>query len=261
MSIQTVFDKENLLPVWKSNLLTETQAKNRSSEVYDAIARDILDGRHEPRARLRMDLLSEAHGVSLGAVREALVRLASDGLLLADPPKGFVVAPISRADLIDLTETRIELETRCLILSLRAGDLAWEGRVIGALHELIRTPVHFGPDELSSEWSRAHKAFHDALVSACDSRWRTRLREQLFLHAERYRRLSVPHRTRPRDVDSEHKAIAEAALARNERAAVEAMTAHLRLTADLLSSSKAPFEDAPERTTADELRGRFAAAG
>ena len=192
MSIQTVFDKENLLPVWKSNLLTETQSKNRSSEVYDAIARDILDGRHEPRARLRMDLLSEAHGVSLGAVREALVRLASDGLLLADPPKGFVVAPISRADLIDLTETRIELETRCLILSLRAGDLAWEGRVIGALHELIRTPVHFGPDELSSEWSRAHKAFHDALVSACDSRWRTRLREKLFLHAERYRRLSVP---------------------------------------------------------------------
>jgi GntR family transcriptional regulator, carbon starvation induced regulator len=245
--------------------VADAQGKHRSTEVYEAICRDILDGRFEPRARLRMDLLSVALGASLGAVREALVRLTADGLLVADPPKGFVVAPISRLDLSDLTETRVELETRCLRQAIRHGDIAWEGRVIGALHELVRTPIHFGPNALSAEWSRTHKAFHDALVSACDSRWRMRLREQLFLHAERYRRLSVPYRLGLRDVDSEHAAIAEASLARNEDVAVEMLAEHLRRTADLLCASAAPFEDEIDRTDAptagSEFRSRLAAAG
>jgi GntR family carbon starvation induced transcriptional regulator len=178
-------------------------------------------------------------------VREALVRLTSEGLLFADPPKGFVVASISRHDLLDLTDTRIELENRCLHLSIRAGDIAWEGRVVSSLHKLVRTPLHAGPDELSREWSRTHKAFHDALVSACDSRWRMRLRDQLFLHAERYRRFTVPYRSTMRDVDAEHKSIADAALARDVDLAAERLAEHLRLTAALLCQSDAPFDDAP----------------
>lgn len=65
-----------------------------------------------------MDLLSETLGVSLGSVREALVRLTMEGLVLSEPSKGFVVAPISLDDLDDLTDTRIELETHCLRRSI-----------------------------------------------------------------------------------------------------------------------------------------------
>jgi len=240
--------------------VSEGQGRNRSAEAYEAIREGILAGLHPPRARLRMDLLSEAHGASLGAVREALVRLTSEGLLFADPPKGFVVASISRRDLLDLTETRIELEKRCLRLSIRAGDIAWEGRVVSSLHKLVRTPLHAGPDELSREWSRAHKAFHDALVSACDSRWRMRLRDQLFLHAERYRRFTVPYRSAMRDVDAEHKSIADAALARDADLAAERLADHLRLTAALLCNSGAPFDDASLGAGESAHSGEFDAA-
>jgi GntR family carbon starvation induced transcriptional regulator len=206
-----------------------------------------LDGRRQPRVRLRIDLLSKAYGASLGAVREALVRLTAEGLVAAEPPKGFMVAPISLSDLDDLTGTRIELEARCLRRSIQLGDIVWEGRVISALHQLVRTPLHSSPDALSVDWAKAHKTFHDALVSACDSFWRLRLREQLFVQAERYRRFTVPYRRGPRDVDAEHQAIAEAALARDADAAAEHMAAHLRLTADLLRASDAPFDDIVSR--------------
>lgn len=219
--------------------------RNRTTSAYEAIRQDILDGRHAPRARLRMDLLSDALGVSLGAVREALVRLAVEELVLAEPSKGFFVAPLSIRDLDDLTDTRIQLETHCLRRSIQLGDIAWEGRIISALHQLVRTPLHSSPNALSADWAKAHKVFHDALVSACDSRWRLRLREQLFVQAERYRCFTVPYRRGPRDVDAEHQAIADAALARDASDAAERMAVHLRLTANLLRASAAPFDDAP----------------
>lgn len=237
--------------------MSEEQGRDRSKKAYEAIREDILAGAFQPRARLRMDLLSETLGVSLGSVREALVRLTSEGLLLADAPKGFMVASISRRDLLDLTDTRIELEVPCLRRSIRLGDIAWEGRVIGRLHQLLRTPLHAGPDELSRDWSRAHKSFHDALVSASDSRWRMRLRAQLFLHAERYRRFTVPYRSVSRDVDAEHKSIAEAALGRNEDAAAELLTEHLRRTANLLCASDAPFDNSPVRALIERSDDEF----
>ena len=45
-------------------------------------------------------------------------------------------------DSVILTDTRIELETHCLRRSIQLGDIAWEGRVISALHQLVRTPLH-----------------------------------------------------------------------------------------------------------------------
>jgi DNA-binding GntR family transcriptional regulator len=224
--------------------------KNSALEVYEGVRRDILDGRRLPRARLRMDLLSVAFDASLGAVRCALVRLAADGLVVADPPRGFAVASISLSDLDDLTGTRIELETRCLSRSIELGDIAWEGRVISSLHQLLRTPLHSDQGALSPDWVKAHRAFHDALVSASDSAWRLRLRDQLFVQAERYRRFTAPDRRGARDLASEHRAIAEAALARDAVAASEHMAAHLRLTAELLRKSDAPFDDAFDRGAA-----------
>jgi GntR family transcriptional regulator, carbon starvation induced regulator len=180
--------------------------------------------------------------VSLSAIREALARLSSDGLVVAEPRRGFAVAPISLADLSDLTEVRIELETQCLRRSIARGDLAWEGRVVGSLHQLSRTPEQLGvhPDR-----ARAHREFHDALVSACESVWRLRLRDQLFAQAERYRRFAAPYSRVERDVDSEHRLIADAALVRDAEGAARRMASHLQLTADVLKTSSAPFDDAP----------------
>ena len=52
---------------------------------------------------------------------EALSRLAAEGFVLAESQRGFRVAPVSRDDLFDLAERRIELETNVLARSIERG--------------------------------------------------------------------------------------------------------------------------------------------
>lgn len=225
-------------------------AKSRTTETYERLRSDILNAQHLPCAKLRIDQLADAFGVSVGAVREALSRLTSDGLVVAEPQRGFIVAPISTGDLTDLTAVRIEIETRCLRRAILNGDLAWEAKIVATLHELSRTPLERKEGDghtilPNDDWTRRHSDFHDALVAGCDSRWWLRLREQLYIQAERYRRLALPYGAIKRDVAAEHQAIANATLARDAERACHLLSEHLQRTADLLLASKAPFNDEP----------------
>lgn len=218
---------------------------SRTAETYETLKSRILDGTYLPRTKLKIDQIADHLGINAGAVREALSRLTSDGLVLAEPQKGFVVTPISIADLTDLTAVRIEIETRCLDRSIAIGDLKWEARVLSAYHQLSRTAGRNGDGPVHREWADAHTEFHDALVSACGSAWWLRLRNQLYLQAERYRRLSLPFSKTKRNIDAEHKAIAEATLQRNAGVAVPLLAKHLRTTSEILVKSGVPFDDAP----------------
>jgi len=221
-------------------------AKSRTADTYEQIKLDLLNARYIPGAKLKIDQIREDLGVSPSAVREALSRLTSEGLVQAEPQRGFIVAPISAEDLRDLTAVRIEIETRCLRCAIAAGDVAWEGRILSALHQLRARPAFTrdaeGRMQMSADWTDLHSAFHDALVAACDSRWWLALRDQLFLQAERYRRLLGPYIVAERDTESEHVAIAEATIARDADKACSLLARHLALTAEQLLASDAPFE-------------------
>jgi GntR family carbon starvation induced transcriptional regulator len=222
-------------------------AASRTNQIYEALKQELLDGVHPPRSKLQIDLLAERFEVSLGAVREALSRLTSDRLVVAEPQRGFAVAPVSTEDLIDLTAVRIDIETRCLRSSMLRGNLEWEGRLLDCWHQLSRTPARLSKaSTINPDWTRLHTRFHNDLVAACDSKWWLRLRDELYLQAERYRRMMLPHARVERDVDAEHKAIIDATLARDANRACAALSEHLQKTADiLLASTTAPFEDAP----------------
>jgi GntR family carbon starvation induced transcriptional regulator len=216
---------------------------SRTVETYETLKQIILNGSLRPRERLRIEQLSEQLTVSAGAIREALSRLTSDGIVVAEPQRGFLVAPISKTDLRDLTAVRIDIEVKCLRRSIKLGGVEWETGVVATHHRLAKTPELTARGENHPDWPVVHANFHDALVAACDSTWWLRLRAQLFLQAERYRRLSAPHARVERDVAGEHRVLAETTLARNTDAAVRAITEHFRLTADLLLASDAPFDD------------------
>jgi len=220
-------------------------AASRTIETYETLKRELLDGAYPPGSKLLIDQIAERFAVSLGAVREALSRLTSDRLVVAEPQRGFMVAPISAADLIDLTAVRIDIETRCLRSSIMRGTLEWEGRLLDTWHQLSRTAPNVQPDRINPEWTRLHARFHDDLIAACDSVWWLRLRDQLFLQAERYRRMLLPYTRVERRVDEEHREILELTLARNADRASEALAAHLQRTADILLGSDAPFADVP----------------
>jgi len=213
-----------------------TQKFSLTQDAYERLRADLLSCRLKPGERLRINDLCKHLSVSLGAVREALSRLTSEGLVSAEPQLGFSVAPISAVDLKDLTMVRSEIEGLCLRQSVAAGDLAWESRIVAAFHRLSRTPQNApdDPQRLNDSFASAHAAFHQELVSACTSPWLHRMRETLFAQSARYIALSVPLARQDRDRNQEHRELMDAVISRNADRAVELMTAHLNLTTQIL---------------------------
>jgi DNA-binding GntR family transcriptional regulator len=207
---------------------------------YEQLRTDLLAGRLQPGEKLKISDLCASLSVGLSAVREALSRLTSEGLVVAAPQRGFRVAPVSAKDLLDLTEARVEIEGLCLRQSIGNANLAWETGIVAAFHRLSRTPerVPEDPVRINEAWASAHAAYHQALVSACDNSWLLRVRDLLYAQSERYRRLSAPFSEEKRDTETEHRKIMDAVLARDADHAYELMASHFRLTTRLLLNGR-----------------------
>src|SRR5580698_7723981 len=114
--------------------MATTNAASLTQTAYERLRADLLSCKLKPDEQLKISQLCEQLGVSLGAVREALSRLTSEGLIISEPQRGFRAAPISAGDLEDLTLARVELETLCLRRAIAYGDLAWETGLVAAAH-------------------------------------------------------------------------------------------------------------------------------
>lgn len=209
---------------------------NLTQSAYEQLRADILSCRLLPGSKLKIQELCTRYAVSLGAIREALSRLTSEGLVTAEPQRGFKAAPISPADLTDLTKVRIEIDSLCLRKAIETGDVAWESHLVAAFHRMSRTPerVAGDPTRSSEEWAEAHAAFHTALVEGCGSPWLMRLHSQLYDQSERYRRLSVSVAPKKRNIGDEHQKIMDAVLARDADKAVKLLAQHLGATTAIL---------------------------
>ncbi|MEI8145966.1 MAG: FCD domain-containing protein [Alphaproteobacteria bacterium] len=221
------------------SLVLAPRAISLTEGVYERLRADLLACRLAPGMKLKIADLAAETSVSIGLVREALSRLAAEGLVAMEAQKGFRVPSIAVDDLKALTEARIEIEAVCLKLAIARGDIAWEADIIAAFHRLSHVPERAPDDEtrLSDDYAAAHTRFHAALVAACDNAWLLKTRETLFAQSERYRRLSVPMQNPIRDVDKEHRAIMTAVLARRVDEAIEATRAHLTATMTILLGS------------------------
>ncbi len=212
-------------------------AKLLSSGVYDAIRSDVLAGRREPGSRIKITTVATAFGVSLSVVREALTRLAEQGLLVAEPNQGFCVVPLSLDDLTDLTRVRVHIESLAVSEAIQHGDLAWEAKLIAAHHVLERSPM-VAPDDpqrVLESWAAAHHDFHDTLVEGCNSPRLIEITRGLRDAAELYRRWSVPFAPdTSRDIAQEHRSILDAAITRDATATRRLLTEHIEQTTKLL---------------------------
>jgi DNA-binding GntR family transcriptional regulator len=203
---------------------------------YDALRHDIISGHRAPAERLRLDRLRRLYGIGPTPLREALQRLAADGLVTAIGNRGFTVAPLDAGEFEDLNTARTALEVEAIRLSLAGSDAAWEARVAGAAYRLAKADAALAKGDAgpTDAWAEANALFHHAIVSACGSRWLLRLRDQLDAQCERYRRASVALKHAERDLGAEHRAIAAAALDRDAEATAALTAAHYRRTTDIL---------------------------
>ncbi|CCE06114.1 Transcriptional regulator, GntR family [Bradyrhizobium sp. STM 3843] len=83
------------------------------SDIYGALRREILSCAIPPGAEIRDADIADRFSVSRSPVRDALLRLEAEGLVVISPRKGYRASPISIADARDLFEFRAVLEPAC----------------------------------------------------------------------------------------------------------------------------------------------------
>lgn len=187
-------------------------------------------GRLVPGQRLVAAELALALGVALPALREALERLAGEGLVELTPHRG---ASIARLDAADLAET---FELREVIEGLAARLAASRGDTPALAAALAQSDAAAAQGALS-RFIAANHAFHAAIAEAAGRPRLEALRARLSLPLAR---LGVARLEDPASMAAsaaDHRAVAAAIRTRDGAAAEAAMRAHIRRAATLMGVS------------------------
>lgn len=227
-------------------MLTPTNAahvlssRTMAATLEDLVRRDIIAGSLLPGSKLRVKELSERYGAGAIPLREALSRLCATGFVVAVDQKGFRVADISLEELVDITETRQDIERLAIVRAIRRRDTKWEGDVLSAHHQLQRLSV-YEPQEsnsLNPEWEAAHNRFHTVLIAGCQSERLTHFAMLLRDQTARYRHLSAtaPH-AHDRNLANEHDAIVQAVLSHDVELASSLLVEHFGRTTKLVAAA------------------------
>jgi DNA-binding GntR family transcriptional regulator len=200
--------------------------------VYDHLKAEILAGRLAPGAELAEVALAEQLGVSRGPIREAIGRLASEGLVTVRPRRGAVVSLLSKDEFLELYQVREALEVMAVKLAvprLQADDIA-------ALQALIDAMAAHAERNHVADFFEANAVFHARLVDASGNAKLGELYRQLLDQLGRYRTRSLRLRGNLQRSVAEHAAILRAAKRGDADRASHLMSEHIRVPQRRLKS-------------------------
>ena len=107
---------------------------------YQGLRAGLLASRIPPRKKTQDSEILQSLFRQLRSRSRGVVTSYIRGTLVAEPQRGFRAAPISLANLVDLTLARVAIDNLCLKRAISRGYLAWEARLVAAAHRLSPTP-------------------------------------------------------------------------------------------------------------------------
>lgn len=192
---------------------------DRAQHLAKLLRRAIISGEMPPGARLRQEKLARSYDTSRIPLREALRLLQAQGLVLLEPNKGAVVAPLDAAELRENTEMREVAEVLAIRTALPHLSNAQIDKASAIQDEIEQSDV--------SEYGRLNKSFHLTLYAPCD---RPRLLEHIAgLNgiAERYLSFTLANLDYIARSSDEHRAIIDACYARETETALSLTSQHI----------------------------------
>ena len=190
--------------------------RSLADRAYDKLRRDLISCRLPPGERLNITLLQNELSLSQAAVREALSRLVSDGLVEAERNRGFRAMPVSLEGFRDLVEACMVVELPCIRAAMEEGDIEWELGLVSTYHRAKRTLelVVEGREDVE-RYTTERLAFYEALLGACSNNWLMRAWRMLYAQNMRYRHLYMPLARFELEHNALHEAIMAAVLKRD----------------------------------------------
>jgi DNA-binding GntR family transcriptional regulator len=216
-------------------------------QVLAHLREEILSSRLEPGAELNEVALANSLGVSRGPIREALGRLAAEGLVTVTPRRGAIVTKLTKQEFMDAYQVREALES--LAIRLAVPRLADEDRA--ELHRMSSEMRRLAQADDSSAFFEINRRFHETLVAASGNLRLQAMHEQLLGQMGRLLRKSAELRGGLGESATAHEAILEAVDAGDAERAAQLMAEHIEVPQRVLDSPEA--QDLFEEPDASEI--------
>ena len=199
---------------------------NLSQQVYVEIRGRILTCEFPPGEIVSEGSLASHFNVSKTPVREALVQLSSEGLVVALPRRGYQIAPITVRDVSELFELREIVEGSAI-------ELACDRAEDSELHELLHfleTSHEVSENLDGARVVKLNREFHHRLAATSNNSRLVQIVDRLLDDLERVFYLGASIRNISTEVQQEHQEILDAVHARDPVRARQLMINHTRQT-------------------------------
>lgn len=208
---------------------TKEKTKQRTVVEYalDALRAGIKDGRYTPGQRLiEVDLTRELN-VSRGPVREAMHRLAGEGLVVIEPHRGVVVRLLTRKDVAGLYEVREAIEGLAARLAAKHIDEADNAKRLRAAIKQMRDVFDSGD---AATYMESNERLHALIFELGGNETLIKMVQQLRLPVFRlqFSRMMRSSAEAKNDSVEDHEKVVQAILAGNPQKAERAMRRHVR---------------------------------
>jgi DNA-binding GntR family transcriptional regulator len=219
---------------------TLIDVSNINEKVYNFIKTNIINYNYPPGYNLNLGQLSEMLGVSHTPIKDALFRLAGEGLVEIAPRKGTYVKDVTLEDIHEILQVRLILETAA-VEAITAGLTDEQlSRFAGLYGQMIS--VRVGENDVASykAYMEYDSEFHLLFFQILGNQRLLNIYRNLNAHIQIGRFRLLDRRGKNVTTDQEHARILEALRERNPGKAKEALRQHLLSLDAALSVLRSP---------------------
>lgn len=202
---------------------------NINEKAYDFIKRRIIRLTYAPGDKIDVKRLQTELAISQTPIKDALYRLAGEGMVEISSRRGSYVKDVTERDLVELLQTRIILETAAVdIIGTRLSE-----EQLKELEFAYKETLQQGPDFSYELFMEKDSAFHTKFIEFTGNRKLMGIYEHLGGHMQAVRfRLAHRHKGKLPWVDEDHKRILAALKERRPGRAKEAIRKHITKAAE-----------------------------
>jgi DNA-binding GntR family transcriptional regulator len=205
-----------------------------ASKIYSDLRAELVSLQRRPGEVISEAEIALSYGVSRTPVREAILKLSDEGLLEIFPQSGIFVSRIPIAALPEAIIIRKALEATTAQL---AAERATASQIL-SLHSILERQREANVAKDRDTFHRADETFHATISEVAGYPGIWTWIQQVKVHVDRYRRLTLPQQGRIPRVIVEHEAILRAIEAHDALGARAAMEFHLERLLDNISATQ-----------------------
>jgi DNA-binding GntR family transcriptional regulator len=202
-----------------------------AENAYRELRGRILDNRLLPGEQFTEVELAAMLKMSRTPVREAMLRLAADGLADVRARHGMRVKPTSVIDMREIYEVLMGLESVAAALAAQRAD---QGDYVERMRAAIGDMDAALERDDRKAWAAADERFHTLLVEASGNARIKELVQTFFDQSHRVRMMTLPLRPAPITSNRDHESVVEAIAARDPERARQLHHAHRQKSGELL---------------------------